>query len=295
MRFSPGEYVRRPSAMLIVLDSLSRRHFMRRMPITVDFLEREAKERGFSVFQFFRYNSVGGNTFPNLSAMLAGESAVHRPTRDLSSAFVWKSVYEKLGYVSMYSCAICQDYFRWYWSSETPGVDHELDYAFCNPDYEPAKRNNFIGPYSIGERCLQGSPVSSVSFQHAREFAEKYSDVNRFSMVKLLEGHEGSMEVITTLDEPLRDFLDWITRAQRDTFTVLCADHGNHMSLYTKSHSGFSEWRLPFLFLLVPDSFLEKNPRARMNLLRNEQRLVTAHDIHATLRHVPVFPQPIAK
>ena len=69
-----------------------------------------------------------------------------------------------------------------------------------------------------------------------------------------------------------------------NTIVMLLSDHGNHMSpWFYHTHNGLLEQRLPFLFLVAPNAFLRRHPSFAESLRENEQKLLTAFDIHATL------------
>jgi hypothetical protein len=47
--------------------------------------------------------------------------------------------------------------------------------------------------------------------------------------------------------------------------------------------------RLPVLFMLAPQRFLQRHKDAEAHLLANEQRLFTVWDLHHTLRRLARF------
>ncbi len=51
-----------------------------------------------------------------------------------------------------------------------------------------------------------------------------------------------------------------------------------------------AEYAWPLLLIAVPNWWLTAYPRAAAALAMNQQRLVTAYDIYATLRHVATIP-----
>jgi hypothetical protein len=253
----------------------------------------------FALFQFFRYNVVGKNTYPNMTPIVSGQrvpDANKNPVdRDLSELFYWHRPYRGRGYASMYAVNLCQDYFLHYWNTTVTHIDQSLDYAFCNPQYEPLDRSNFQGPYAVGRRCLNGRSIASLMLGYVGDFFDSYRGVGRVALAQMMEAHEGSMEVVGSLDPTLSAFLERMERASHleDTVTVIGSDHGMHMSPYSSfTEAGKIERKLGTLMLLVPRSFLSRHPGLEDTLRENQQRLVSAYDIHMTLKHIPTYPHP---
>eukprot|EP00163_Fabomonas_tropica_P027990 TRINITY_DN5566_c0_g1_i3.p1 TRINITY_DN5566_c0_g1~~TRINITY_DN5566_c0_g1_i3.p1 ORF type:complete len:120 (+),score=11.08 TRINITY_DN5566_c0_g1_i3:641-1000(+) len=63
------------------------------------------------------------------------------------------------------------------------------------------------------------------------------------------------------------------------------------MGPYPKTAAGTVEHRLPTLVTVWPNPFLQRHPKVARNLHANQQRLITAYDLHHTLRHIASFPQ----
>lgn len=76
-----------------------------------------------------------------------------------------------------------------------------------------------------------------------------------------LEGHEGTGEVITLLDDPLEDFLSFVVENNYDEDSIIFigSDHGLHMSgiAYLLDFSiREKDIALPGMFLLIDKSLL---------------------------------------
>jgi arylsulfatase A-like enzyme len=68
-----------------------------------------------------------------------------------------------------------------------------------------------------------------------------------------------------------------------DTMIFFFSDHGIRLGQIRSTHSGEIEARLPFMFIHLPNSFMEES---RANLTVNQHRLTTPFDIHSTLMHI---------
>ena len=72
------------------------------------------------------------------------------------------------------------------------------------------KWSNFAGPYSFRRRCIDGRHVHDYCFDYFKQLQENYR--KSFSMVLFSEAHEGSGEVIATVDESQSSYLQWMKK-----------------------------------------------------------------------------------
>ena len=117
----------------------------------------------------------------------------------------------------------------------------------------------------------------------------RYCRYNCIFSCLLSKAHEGTLEVLPTMDKDLSKFLEELHNDEvlDDTVQVIMADHGNHMSpWYYFFKSGEMERSLPALFLVVPREFLDQNPEFEENLRANKHKLVTVFDLYATFHHI---------
>ena len=105
------------------------------------------------------------------------------------------------------------------------------------------------------------------------------------------DGHEGSMEVINYLDEPLYNFLkNFIDKGYADdTVIYIVSDHGNNM-LNPWTIFGTPDQRierfLGTLFLILPNDDKLYSSGIYNNLIQNQQNLVTPFDIYNSFIHI---------
>jgi len=101
-----------------------------------------------------------------------------------------------------------------------------------------------------------------------------------------MEAHEGSGEVLRTLDSRLESFLgeetspvDW-----NRTVLLIVSDHGALMGLNNAFfENGKVEAKNPFAAFVVPKWYMSEEQRHE-KLTRAQGELVTPHDIYETLR-----------
>lgn len=166
---------------------------------------------------------------------------------------------------------------------------------FCLPEYHDRNGNphgNFKGAYSIRRRCITGRYVHTYVLDYTKQFINLYDGSNPwFFRSSFIEGHEGTAEVLSLMDDDLVDFFSTINDDTLNrTAILIMSDHGLHMGLsYLFSDQGRTEHKLPFLATLIPERFLDAYPQLRENLDSNEQKLISAFDIYTTLRDILNF------
>lgn len=69
-----------------------------------------------------------------------------------------------------------------------------------------------------------------------------------------------------------------------NTLVLFMADHGVRLSSFRRTYQGMLEESMPFLIALYPEWLEEVYPLAMSNLKNNSHSLVTAYDLHATLK-----------
>ncbi|KAH3760925.1 DUF229 domain-containing protein [Pelomyxa schiedti] len=123
------------------------------------------------------------------------------------------------------------------------------------------------------------------AFEYTTKFWETYSDVPKFAVTMLIEGHENTGHVAALMDQDLANLVSGKTLNLSDTAVFIVADHGLHMGpLFVLGlESADLENKLPVLIALLPQSFVHSNRRLEETLFSNEQALITAFDVHSTL------------
>ncbi|KAG0083068.1 hypothetical protein BGZ93_010453 [Podila epicladia] len=279
---------RKPNVLVLFMDAVARRQFYRKLAktsATVAHLDK-SQEGGPQLHEFFRYHSVGFNTNANSAAIYTNASDLVRP----AVAPIWKDFYEG-GYITTRVEDNCEDWSTQYTgSASSQYFDHELQAPFCLPPYYPLVGNpfgNFDGPYSIVRRCLHGTNVHNYAFEYMNQFRQRYTDQPWFQMGSLIEGHEGTGEVLLTIDDDLSKFFEGMERdgTLENTIIFTMADHGLHMGInFMFTPSGRIEHMNPYLSVILPPLLSKKYPSLARGLQHNQQSLVTGWNIHATLK-----------
>jgi len=281
----------------IILDAVSRAHFLRRMPETAALLENMTSS-GDSLaesFQFFRYHSLESFTIPNEQAMFLGSNE-YMDNQGKEAMGKYKTIWEEAndrGYVTAKAEEHCADWSSWNQFNRTSHLDHQWLSPACLDEVQPVSEpwGPINGPFSMRRRCLSGTYLHNHLFDFFDKVNHAYPDLPKFTSGTFLEGHELTTDVITTVDHDLKRFLE--RTDFNNTVLFLLADHGNHMNIFfsTKTYAGLLEASLPLGNVIVPKWMLKQQPQMREALKNNEQALMTGLDIHRSLQHLMVWPE----
>lgn len=277
--------------LVFMIDTVSRAQVFRKMPFLSSFFEEIHNSKDFEVFQFFRLMSNGFNTEYNTRAMYTGSQL-----RQERSGRPYWDLMRNQGNAALYLNGFCEDWMSTFLKTEFKGADHSVFFPWCHFEYHPLEKTfgNFAGPFSILRRCINGKHVHNYIFDYLKQFYNNYPNFGKVAHIPLQEGHEGTGEVILTLDPDLTSYLNHLkeTGQLNKTVVILTSDHGSHMGPYfMATEMGDFEQKLPFLFMLFPNWFLEKYPSFKKNLLENEQQLVGHYDTYWTMKHLATLPE----
>ena len=210
------ENMLKTNILSIFIDSVSRQHFRRKMPLTYKFIEgfygnsRSTHES----YQFFKYHASGTHTLPNMLRAFYGvdENNNTNPKSLLK-------IFKKHGYITAKSANLCsptyfditaQDKNLKDFQIET--FDHENIAMACDPNYRKLEETHSFsqGVSCLHRRCLYGKEVHNYILEYGDQFWRLYKDSPRFLELDFLDGHEHTAEVIKYLDEPLHNFLRYM-------------------------------------------------------------------------------------
>ena len=305
------------NVLVLYLDAVSRRHFIRKLPKTVQFLQEFSKRScqssllniskdaalhhrcGAVSGPFFKYHSYAPFTGPNLEALFFGGTNLEytfllpsngsKVVMKSQTIPIWET-YSKIGYTTTALTNMCEDWPSTY-MNKTFRVDTDFIAPFCESHYynPNVPFSNFQGPYSIRDRCLHGKKAYEHIFHYLKKYWKKYDSLNipRFVMATIMEGHEGTGEVIGNMDDDLVLFLQEFENLGylNDTFVIFTSDHGLHMSPWVGMNlkQAVYETYLPLLLFILPERFRNHYKKQTTTLQENINSFVGPVDIYTTL------------
>jgi hypothetical protein len=275
----------------IYIDAFSRNHFRRKFKKVFEWLEEfyESNWTQYSSYQFFKYHAVDYYTYAN---MIPAYFGVHKWEKYNMPYFLWE--YKKRGYIVGQSSNVCEkegwdlenvfkDYLNY------TNFDHELNPFFCDPNFSDPDQpyQVFKGAYSVFRKCMYGKDSGDYSIDYAQQFFTTYKDQAKYFRMMFSDAHEGSMEVVKYLDEPVLNFLKFLRENGHleNSVLMIMSDHGTTMpgpAYVSQASDWYSEVFLPTLFFVIPKNH-PKYHDYNLNLKSNENIMITGFDIHSTL------------
>ncbi|XP_052853354.1 uncharacterized protein LOC128262843 [Drosophila gunungcola] len=277
----------KPSVLIMGLDSTSRINLRRAMPLVYEFVSQP----GWIEMQ--GYNKVGDNTFPNLLAVLTGDSEegvkdvcdVRKPGCLDSLNFIWKR-FKNANYTTAFA-EDCQSISTFNYLK--PGFVEQPTDFYLRPLLVAIERQfkvtkDFGFAYCVGRR---------LSFSYVWDFGQQFIDrfLGRAPMFGFLWSNSFThdyYEGATALDKLFRKYLKSFEESNlfRQSIVILMSDHGHRYNTLRRAASGYYEERLPMMFIHVPPWFRRKYPHLVKNLKTNRNRLSSNYDLYMTLQHL---------
>ncbi|ALC39230.1 CG16854, partial [Drosophila busckii] len=278
----------RLSIMVLGIDSVSHLNFQRQMRNTASYIKQHL-----SHVEFWGYNKVGDNTFPNLVPLLSGlddqelniscVAPLARPSYDLCS-FIWKR-YKQAGYKTVYA--------------EDVGVLGLFN--FYRKGFRQAPTDYYLRPLLLEmeqhiaykkevnvKLCMGGRRTADVLLEYMRKLLPRMQRELFFSFFWTVTLTHDYLNSPMLLDAQLLRNLQQLQTSGvlNRTLVLLMSDHGMRWGSFRKTYQGMMEERQPLLIALYPDWLQKRYPLAIANLQTNAKRLTTPFDLHATLLHL---------
>lgn len=279
----------RLNVIIVGIDAVSRLNFHRTMPKTLNFLVNELQAT-----EFYSFNKIGDNTFPNLVATLTGSfghelkktCAPNDSVKFDECDFVWKD-YNKSGYVT----AFCEE-------SSWMGVFHYGKRGFeIQPTTHYWTTFSFTAESEIGHNqpgnahlCIGTRPVYTALLDYASKMIHSYQKINQkfFGIFWETSLTHDYLNYPQLADENYLNFLQNLKDSNilKKSVLFMISDHGIRWGDIRSTHQGHMEERLPMLYIVLPKSFHENYPEAAKNIENNAFELTTPFDLHKTLQAI---------
>ncbi|KAH8263475.1 hypothetical protein KR044_009337 [Drosophila immigrans] len=276
------------SVMVLGIDSVSHLNFQRQMRQTASYIRQNL-----SHVEFWGFNKVGDNTFPNLVPLLSGlddqelniscVAPMATPGYDACS-FIWKR-YKQAGYKTIFAEDVgllglfnfCRKGFR-----RAP-----TDYYLRPLVLEMEKRIAYRKDLNVN-LCMGGRRTADVLMEYMRKLMPLMQRQLFFSFFWSVSLTHDYFNSPTLLDAQLLHNLQTLQKSGilNRTLVLLMSDHGMRWGSFRKTYQGMMEERQPLLIALYPPWLKQRFPQAMANLELNAKRLTTHFDLHATLLHL---------
>ncbi|CRK95820.1 CLUMA_CG009272, isoform A [Clunio marinus] len=278
------------SVLLLGIDSMSRNHFIRVMPRSLDYLRKSGW------FEYTFLNKVGENTFPNLAPVMTGKSSGDiGKIRKEGKAFqviryLWED-FKDAGYATIYGedsfGASTFRYFKsgfkensvdYYFQTFAALLDKKLKAGECDDINRKSGFKAFVG-YQYYLDYL---------YQYAFDFMRMFRDKPSFGLIWSISFSHNDFNLPSSMDGKMLDYLKMLDSLKilDNTIVIFFSDHGARFGRFRRHFIGWVEERLPFFFLWIPKKFQDSHPEIVENLKKNENRLFSPYDVHLTVKHI---------
>jgi len=277
----------KPSVFIMGLDSTSRINLRRAMPSVFKFVSKPGW------FEMQGYNKVGDNTFPNLLALLTGDSEegvkhfcdVKKPGCLDSLNFIWKR-FKHANYTTAFA-EDCQAISTFNYLK--PGfikqpTDYYLRPLLLAIEKQFKVTNDYGYPYCVGRH---------LSFSYVWDFGQQFIDrfLGRSPLFGLIWSNSFThdhFEGATALENLFLKYLKSFEESNLfgKSIVILMSDHGHRYNTLRLASTGYYEERMPMMFIYLPLWFRRKYPHLAKNLKTNQNRLSSNYDMYMTLLHL---------
>ena len=291
---------------IIMLDSVSRKHFYRNLPNTIHYLNSKTLQSNSSlvVYDFLINNAHDFHTTANIIPFLFGktvethESITNNLKRTnpsdnnaykyIQESSLWK-FYERLGYVTAFDWDTIKDNFNNHIGRKVYADHTPLDF------WSAAAKVFKYDDFTARQNCFGEKRHQYFVLDYLNQFNRKYSGHNRFGYFHISVGHEWSGFYIKTLDKDFIPFFDeffnYYDNADEDFVLLISGDHGRSIWEWDTYLEGFMESELPIQLIITNKELISKfGKETHENLLHNTKRLVSRGDWHVTLKHLALIP-----
>ncbi|KAK3746269.1 hypothetical protein QZH41_016524, partial [Actinostola sp. cb2023] len=244
---------------IVLLDSVSRAHFYRSLPKTINIFKRLAAKQhdnkttnpssSARVFDFELFQALEGHTAENTHALFTGK--LFPPSRDrdaIRPVGIEKLFghYKRAGYQTMWEEDLCWK-GRWGlvtdlavpnyndWNALAPKLkDVYIDHTgITHSSCEVLETNGLLSPFEgspDGKICYNGKYQHSYYLNYNLETIRAVTSVKKslplLSYITMSVGHEMYGRRLQTMDDDLAKYVASMAK-ESSTLTIILADHGN--------------------------------------------------------------------
>jgi len=298
------------SVFIFTIDAMSLQNFHRSLPKTAKLLQAEGS------ILFDGLNKVGYNSYPNIMALLSGESGGEwdggRIDGDGKFSNTFPNSSEGIYYIDKerqpnmfnrfeengYTTVMMEDMSMWsiFHRTGTIGMRKPLASIYYRPGMLAIEeeewgylRSRLVGKFGA-YACLQNDLIHKPMLGVVKNFLSTYSSSPAFGYIHLSSYLHNDLNMAKLYDDDLHDMIrDVIDSGELDdTFFILMGDHGFQRGefKFTLTEQGRMEDKLPLFHLLPPQNFKSRFPDLVSNLVSNSHTLISFFDVNQFLRDV---------
>lgn len=293
---------------VILLDSISRAHFYRSLPKTVDYLRQKQTDAQLEahLLEFELFQAIHGHTHENENAFFSGHLYPANYTKkQISSASthpeILFGVFKRSGYQTIYMEDLCWKGYHGLMASFKAGGWKSLQQKLSTSNIDSTgitdsscKILNRYGSntqFSAGKNhqiCFNGRHHHEYFLDYITSYFKTVGKTPQskplFSMMALNTAHDNVGVRVQTLDKHLMNFIDAMSK-EDNTVTFIYADHGNTYTYYQVAMlEGRLEMYHPMMLGVIPKKLGAKlGEQAILNVRSNQHRLLNLLDLRAGL------------
>lgn len=284
---------------MLAIDSFSRRHFFRKLPKTVELLNAWEKNKVFKIFDLKIHNIQGWDTGRNQAYIFGEEFPGISQEPEYVDKFgdeaIWTMMREQ-GFKSLLGFEACAVKMH-KMIGMRPAADHVVNPFYCAAtlltDYDSDKYNGKV------QRCMGQHMSHYYLMKYSLEFAEMYSNRNKFIYNHFTAAHEYTGQHASTIDDDLIWYLNELIEHSKKTgnelIIFLGGDHGMRYGNFLGDPEALQEQRLCSMFIIARESYYNKFENSLEILEHNSQRLTTKGDLRKTLLAISGLPTKTRK
>lgn len=282
------------NVVIVGMDTISRLNAYRQLNKTLQLLKDK-----FNMIEFYGYNKVGENTFPNLIPFLTGltpeqltETQCWLPSHYTQSSesgddyldnckYLW-NFYQEVGYFTYFSedwpMASTFNYLKQGFKRK-PTLFYGRPFSIARQDIRFPSNSNGCSS------CILDKPIVEVDLENLKSFIKKQGKSAYLAFQWINCPQHDDLNGASRVDSIVRDFFQDIHKLTYDerTFVIFFSDHGYRWNDFVSTRVGHYESSLPLLTIAPPKHFIENHSDLYENLKKHQAALLTPFDLFKTI------------
>ena len=255
---SPSKQAQRYSVFILVIESMSRINFNRFLNLTSVAIEEKVRSGETTFYNLKGLSKNADNSFPNMVALLANEDYRNMNPRIVdgpydSLDFIWKR-FNASGYKTSFL-----EESPWFtlFNYNSKGFVHQPTDYYPRPFWITVKNPFKPFPYDV---CYGSEPKVEVLLRQGKSFHlhGKMNRIPTFTFLMSIEVNHNNFNELKNMDTHLSSFIQNFD--YENTIFFLMGDHGNRFGPSLETQIGWTDERMPFFGMFLPNSLTESHP-----------------------------------